>query len=73
MNQPFLSGRLTRYSLLLTACYFALWALGPLLLSDVSANRYLGLPFWFWLSCIAAPVALIASAYWFLIKKNTHE
>ncbi|QYK02762.1 DUF997 family protein [Shewanella psychrotolerans] len=48
---------LSKMALALTGGYFILWCLGPLLLTDL--GRWLGLPLWFWFSCIAAPILLV--------------
>ncbi|WP_394147782.1 DUF997 family protein [Shewanella atlantica] len=48
---------LSKTALALTLGYFLLWCAGPLLFDD---NQLLyGVPLWFWLSCIAAPLLLI--------------
>ncbi|MBV7315551.1 hypothetical protein KU855_07730 [Shewanella sp. NIFS-20-20] len=39
--------------------YFLLWAGGPLWLSQ--SGTWLGMPMWFWGSCVAAPVALLGA------------
>ncbi|RTR37865.1 DUF997 family protein [Shewanella canadensis] len=49
---------LSKTALTLTFGYFCLWCTGPLLF-DSHALWY-GVPLWFWLSCIGAPLMLIA-------------
>ncbi|ABV36324.1 hypothetical protein Ssed_1713 [Shewanella sediminis HAW-EB3] len=49
---------LSKTALNLTFIYFCLWCAGPLFF-DASALWY-GVPVWFWLSCIGAPLTLIA-------------
>lgn len=48
---------ISKKSLILTALYFIVWCLGPLFWSD-TGNWY-GLPVWFWISCLLAPLGLI--------------
>lgn len=48
---------LSKMALALTLGYLLLWCAGPLLLKD--AGTWVGLPLWFWFSCIAAPLLLI--------------
>ncbi|QYJ87507.1 DUF997 family protein [Shewanella mesophila] len=55
---------LSKMALALTGGYFILWCLGPLLLKD--AGSWIGLPLWFWFSCIGAPLILILSLAVFL-------
>ncbi|MBW3140263.1 DUF997 family protein [Ferrimonas balearica] len=52
-----LAGRLAAAALVLTLLYFVLWLCGPLFFAN--AGLWLGLPAWFWLSCVAAPVVLL--------------
>ncbi|MBY5993828.1 hypothetical protein [Ferrimonas balearica] len=42
----------------LTGLYFLLWLAGPLWLAE--AGSWQGLPLWFWFSCVAAPLVLVA-------------
>ncbi|MGL4475066.1 MAG: DUF997 family protein [Shewanella sp.] len=39
--------------------YFLVWAFGPLFLSE--RGSWLGMPLWFWCSCVAAPLLLLAA------------
>lgn len=48
---------LSKVALILTFIYFILWCAGPLVF-DANAIWY-GVPLWFWLSCIGAPLTLI--------------
>ncbi|NRD74331.1 DUF997 family protein [Shewanella sp. VB17] len=48
---------LPKTALILTLGYFILWCAGPLLIDDTWI--YMGLPVWFWFSCIFAPMLLI--------------
>ncbi|MCL1147643.1 hypothetical protein L2747_16685 [Shewanella marinintestina] len=57
---------LTKTSLLLAFSYFFLWCAGPLWLQHF--GTWYGLPLWFWLSCIAAPILLIVSLSWLLSR-----
>ncbi|WP_108946291.1 DUF997 family protein [Shewanella halifaxensis] len=62
---------LSKSSLLLTFSYFLLWCFGPLLLTE--QGSWLGLPIWFWFSCIASPIFLIVSLSYLLrvfVKKR---
>ncbi|WP_026959263.1 DUF997 family protein [Aliagarivorans taiwanensis] len=53
----------------LTLGYVVVWLAGPLLLAD--APMWLGLPLWFWLSCIVAPIAFcLIAAYWLRERGN---
>lgn len=52
-----LASRLTLAALSLTLLYFVLWLCGPLFFSG--SGLWLGLPLWFWLSCVAAPMVLL--------------
>ncbi|WP_238786882.1 DUF997 family protein [Ferrimonas lipolytica] len=48
---------------MLTLGYLALWFIGPALLAE--AEAIIGLPLWFWWSCIVAPLLLcVAAAVW---------
>lgn len=49
--------RLSVGALLLSLGYFVAWLCGPLLAAD--AGRWLGLPLWFWCSCVGAPLVLV--------------
>lgn len=60
---------LTKRSVLLTLLYLVLWALGPLLFGDQSANMIAGLPLWFWFSCVMAPLLLVATSYIVFFKR----
>ncbi len=50
---------ITKISLFLTLGYFILWCAGPLL--PISQVFLLGLPVWFWFSCVFAPLILIVT------------
>lgn len=49
---------ISKKALILTVLYFVAWCLGPLFWSD--AGTWYGLPVWFWISCLFAPMGLIA-------------
>ncbi|MCK8043976.1 YhdT family protein [Shewanella sp. 1CM18E] len=57
---------LTKTSLTLTFSYFFLWCFGPLVLTDY--GDWLGLPLWFWFSCIGAPILVIVSLSFLLTR-----
>jgi len=59
---------LSKTALLLTLGYFILWCAGPLFIDETWI--YLGLPVWFWFSCIFAPMALIFFLIIFVDKKH---
>ncbi|QIZ75860.1 YhdT family protein [Ferrimonas lipolytica] len=54
---------LAKGAIMLTLGYLALWFIGPALLAE--AEAIIGLPLWFWWSCIVAPLLLcVAAAVW---------
>ncbi len=54
---------LSKTALILIAVYFVLWCAGPVFIDE--AWLWLGMPVWFWFSCIFAPVVIDFVAYLF--------
>lgn len=63
--------KLSKITLVLTLGYFLFWVSGPLLFGDLyfHDSLWLGLPIWFWLSCLLGPTLLLILLFYLTFRR----